>query len=126
MSAITQTTANATLLYEDTEGASEQLSAPVDFLFTVATLKYIKGKQNIGNSEEAIKIGELTSLGEAIFINRDTVNSIDLKTGTGGTIFARLQPNGGSCRCYLGSGAQAPYAISSASTCQMEYMICSQ
>lgn len=111
--------------YEDSENAAEGLT-PADFELTVATLKYTKFKQNVGTTEEAIVLGEVTAPGYAVFINRDTTNYIELRVATGGAKFATLKPNGGFAILYLGAGAQVPYAIANTSACQMESFIVSQ
>ena len=114
-------TASASIGYEDSEGADELLAVS-EKLATVASKKYIKAKQNIGTSEEAITLGEVTSPGWGVFINRDATNFINLKVATGGAIFAKLLPGEFAC-LRLGSGAQAPFAIADTGACQMEYFI---
>ena len=113
------------LSYEDSENAEESL-VPADFSLAVATLKYTKYKQNIGTAEEAVELGEITSPGYAVFINRDATNFIELRVSTGGAKFAKLKPNGGFAIVYLGSGAQVPYAIADTAACQMEVFVISQ
>lgn len=114
-------TLSASLGYEDSENADTVL-AITEKLATVATKKYIRHKQNIGTSEEAIVLGEITSPGWAIFINRDLTNFINLKVATGGAIFAKLLP-GEFALLRLGSGAQAPFAIADTGACQLESLI---
>ena len=89
----------------------------------VTTAKFIKGKQSIGTSEEAIALGECTSPGWAIFRNIDPTNYIEIKTGTSGTIFAKMLHGEGCGPIRLGSGAQAPYAIANTAACMMHYLI---
>lgn len=114
-------TVNASLAYSDDESADLTLSI-VDLLATISTKKFAWNKQNIGTAEEAINLGEATSPGWAIFINRDATNFISLKVGTGGAIFAKLKP-GEPALLRLGSGAQVPYAIADTAACQLEYLI---
>lgn len=114
-------TINCTLEYADSEDADEALQI-TDLLATVATKKYIKNKQNIGITEEAINLGELTGLGWALFINRDDTNFIELRVSTGGAKFAKLKP-GEFALMRLGTGAQSPYAIADTAACQMEYFL---
>lgn len=111
----------ATLSYEDSEGSSELFTLS-DILASVASKKYIKHKQNIGTSEEAITLGEVTTPGWALFINRDETNFINLKVATAGAIFAKLKP-GEFALLRLGSGAQVPYAISDTAACQLEFFL---
>lgn len=117
-------TLNASLAYADDESADLALEI-AEALASVTTKKYIKAKQNIGTSEEAIGLGEVTSLGWALFINRDPTNYIELRTGTGATKFAKLRP-GKFAFFEFGSGITAPYAIADTAACQMEYLIISQ
>lgn len=117
-------TLNASLAYEDAEGSDVTLSV-AELLASVGTLKFVHAKQNIGIAEEAIGLGEVTSLGWAIFINRDSTNFIELRVGTGSTKFAKIAA-GKFCLLFLGSGITAPYAISDNAACQMEYLIISQ
>lgn len=94
-----------------------------------STKKVTRLQQAVGNSEEAVVLGDLTTPGYALFQNLDATNSIDLKVATGGAIFARLDPDsdgdgtGGFAFLKLGSGATAPYAVTTSGTCLMEILI---
>jgi hypothetical protein len=114
-------TLSATLAYADDEGADEALQV-AELLATSSGKLYVKDKQSIGITEEAIGLGEVTSPGWGLFINRDTVNFLELRVGTGGAKFAKLKP--GECALLrLGSGAQVPYAIADTAACKLEYII---
>lgn len=89
---------------------------------TISSKKYLKGKQSIGTSEEAINLGEASAPGYALFINRDETNFIELRVGTAGAKFAKLKA-GEVALLRLGSGAQVPYAIADTAACQLEYFI---
>lgn len=109
-------------MFLDDGTSKEPLSVP-EKLATMATLKHIKHKQSIGfAAEEAIVLGEVTSPGWAIFINRDTANFVNLKVATGGAVFAKLMP-GEFALLRLGSGAQAPFAQADTAACLLEYFI---
>lgn len=119
------------LSYEDSEGTSESLSM-ANVIKSVATKLIARLKQNVGFSvEEAIKLGDVSTLGYAIFINRDQTNFINLKVATSGAIFARLDADtagngtGGFAILKLGSGAQVPFAIADTAACQMDIFIVS-
>lgn len=114
---------SASLAYTDSEGADEILQI-VEKFANVSTKKYVKAKQNIATSEEAIGLGEVTSLGFAIFINRDSTNYVELRTATSGTYFAKLLP-GEFAMFRFGSGVTAPFALANTSAVQLEYMIVS-
>ncbi len=120
-----EVTLNASLAYEDTVDELEAL-AVANFMATVGTTKFIDNKQSIGTSEEAIILGEVTTPGWSIFINRDPTNYIELRVSTGGAKFATLHAGGGFAIVFLGSGAQVPFAIANTLACLMRYRICSQ
>lgn len=117
-------TLNASLAYADSESASLILQI-VNALATITTKKFVWNKQNIATSEVAIGLGPVSSLGYALFINRDVTNYIELRVATAGAKFATLYP-GKAAFLFMGSGAQVPYAIANTAACQMEYLILSQ
>jgi hypothetical protein len=114
-------TLSASMAYEDSEGSAEDLAIS-QLIASVATKKFLKYKQNVGITEEAILLGEVTSPGWAIFVNRDLTNFVELRVATSGAKFAKLLP-GEFAMLRLGSGAQAPYAIADTNACQLEYFI---
>lgn len=114
-------TINGSLVLDDDTGSDETLDIAT-LVADMATEKYIKHKQSIGVSEEAIVLGEVTSPGWAFFINRDPTNFIELRVATSGAKFAKLLP-GEFCLVRLGSGAQVPYAIADTGACLLEYLI---
>lgn len=86
--------------------------------------------QNVGTTEEAVQLGEITAPGAFALVNLDPTNYIDVKVGTGGAIFARLKPDvngdgkgGWVAGDALGSGAQAPYVIANTASCRMAVLI---
>lgn len=118
-------TINASVQYADANDVQMSLACPTDFLATIASatpLAY-QGSQSIGTSETAINLGGISSLGYMLLVNRDPVNYVDIKTGTGGTIFARLDPAGGMLLLKVGSGVTAPYAIANTAACVIEKFV---
>lgn len=87
----------------------------------VSTKRPLKTVQNIGITEEALIIGDGSAFGLLWVLNLDAVNFVNIKTGTGGTIFSKLLP-GQFCLVPLGSGAQAPFAIADTAACNVEVM----
>lgn len=116
-------TLNASMNYADSESADETIEV-VEKLASVATKRYTKVKQNIGTSEEAINLGDISAPGWVLLRNRDETNYIEIKVATSAAIFAKLLP-GEFCFLRLGSGAQAPYAIANTAACQLEIFIAS-
>ena len=117
-------TINASAVYEDSEGTNESLSIE-DFIGNVSTKKYIKGKVSVGTSEEAIPLGEVASLGWAVFKNLDGTNYVEIRKGTGGDDIVKLPP-GGVALFYFGSDVTAPYWIANTAACQCEFFIVNQ
>ncbi len=116
-------TITAMIEYADSESAGVGLILR-DLLANVATKKYVLMKQNIGIVEEALKLGEITSLGWAFFINRDATNYLELRVATAGIKFAKMLA--GECALFrFGSGITAPFAISDTAACQLEYILVS-
>jgi hypothetical protein len=114
----------ASLAYEDSEGTEVGPFGLTDLLADVATKRVTRLKQNVGTSEEAINLGDVTAPGWALFVNRDATNYVELRVASGGAKFAKLLA-GEFCLLRLGSGAQVPYAISNGSAVQLDYLICS-
>jgi hypothetical protein len=85
--------------------------------------KFTHGRQAIGNTEEAINLGEATGGGGWFAaVNRDATNSISIRQATGATNFCTLQP-GEWCAFRFSTSTTAPYAISSAGTPELEYYV---
>lgn len=105
-------------------GDTNELLQIVAKMANSSGLKYQKGRQSIGTSEEAIGLGEVTTPGWFVGINRDETNFINLKVATSGAIFGKLLP-GEACCVRLGSGAQAPFAIADTLACILEYLVIS-
>jgi hypothetical protein len=80
-------------------------------------------------AQEPIILGDITTPGYAIFVNRDPLNIIHLKVGISGSRFAILDPDtdgnnkGGVALLKLGPDAQAPYAIALVANCLMETFV---
>lgn len=114
-------TLNATLQYDDEENTSTHVQIN-SLLVSLASFQFTRAKQSIGTSEEAIVLGGVTTPKWFIAVNTDDTNFVQIKTGTGGTIFAKLLP-GEFCFLPLGSGAQAPYAIADTAACLLDYFV---
>ncbi len=116
-------TLTAALEYADSEGANIGLMVR-DLIVSVATKKYVLMKQNIGIVEEALKLGEITSLGFVLFVNRDITNFVELRVATSGTKFCKMLA-GEPALLRFGSGITAPFAIADTAACQLEYLMAS-
>lgn len=114
-------TVSATLSYDDSE------SDPIDLVVrllqaSVSSKLPARLKQNVGTSQEAINLGDVSAPGWAMFVNRDLTNFVELRVSSGGAKFAKLLP-GEFALLRLGSGAQAPYAIADTAAVQLDVFI---
>lgn len=116
-------TVGCSLAYSDAELTDISLAFS-ELTGSISTKKFTWIKQNIGTSEEALILGEVSSLGWFIGINRDSTNFVELRVSTGSTKFAKMKPLM-PCLFYFGSGVTAPYAIADTATCQIEYILLS-
>lgn len=112
------------LIYEDSEGTSEYLQL-AEKLLTITTKKYVKHKQNIGTSEEALDKGELAAIGWMIFKNLDATNFVELRSATGAANDVIKVPPASFALFHWGSDVTAPFAIANTAACQCEYLLLS-
>lgn len=116
----------ASITYEDSEGTEITIALPANVQKSITTKKFIHAKQAIGTSEEAIQLGEVSgaTLGYFIFLNLDTSNYLEIRSGTGASNdILRLDSTYGFAVGRWGSDVTAPYAIANTAACQMEYII---
>lgn len=127
----TQLTLSATVEYDD--GIWPKITGQVaDRKKTVTTTRPFTIIQQVAITEEAVQLGDAATLGGSLFLqNLDPTNYIDVKTGTGGTIFARLGPDTNSdgkggflLLDLMGSGALAPFVIANTAVCRMGILVC--
>lgn len=114
-------TLNGSIAYEDSEETSFDISI-TDKLANISTKKYVRHKQNVGTSEEALDIGELTVAGGwAFIINRDSTNYVEIRSASGaGNDIIKILP-GEFALFRWGSDVSAPYAIANTAAVQVEY-----
>lgn len=89
---------------------------------TVSGSRLMHHVQAVGTSEEAMVLGEVTSLGYCWMKNLDDTNFVTLKTGTGGTVVIKLKA-GEVALFRFGSGITAPYLIADTASCNLEYLL---
>ena len=77
---------------------------------TVTGNQWMDNVQAVGTSEEAILLGDVAAGGYCFFMNMDTTNFVELRSGTGATDFIRLLA-GEWCIFRLSPDATAPFAI---------------
>jgi len=116
-------TITATVAYEDSEGTEHPAFGVIADTADIATKKFVSGKISVGTSEEAIPLGEVTSLGWAVFKNLDTTNYVELRSASGAANDIIKLKAGEGCAFRFGSDVTAPYLIANTAACQVEYKI---
>lgn len=114
-------TLEGTLQYKDSSGTEDHMQI-LDAFYDLTSNVYVHLKQTIATSEQVIVLGTITTLGWAFFINRDTTNFVEIRSGTGGTKIIKI-PAGKFAFFFWGSGLTAPYIISDTASCKVEYWI---
>lgn len=115
-------TINLSVSYLNADMDDAVIEQIVDLIADQTTKKETGGQVEVGTSEEAIPMGEVTSPGWFFARNLDDTNFIELRVATAGAKFAKLGP-GQACLLRLGSGATAPYAIADTAACMMRYRV---
>jgi hypothetical protein len=103
----------------------ESLLAVEALLVSMTGTRYFGGIQSIGITEEAIQLGELSgnTLGWALFINLDSTNYLELRSGTGASNDIIKIKAGEFALFRFGSDVTAPYALANTAACRMKYRI---
>lgn len=84
-----------------------------------ASALLIRNVQNIGTSDEALALGDVTTPGWAVFQNLDDTNFVEIGVGSF-TAFLKLKP-GEQCLCRLGT--TAPRAKADTAAVDLFYII---
>lgn len=91
---------------------------------TVTGTKLVDQVQNIGTSEEAIDIGDVSPGGYMFARNLDSTNFISIRQATAASDLVRLDP--GECALFrLDDDATAPFAIADTAACDLEFILLS-
>jgi hypothetical protein len=84
---------------------------------------YMQGAVLIATSATAIPLGQVTAPHWAYFANKDLVNYVTIRNGSGGADLLQLYP-GERCPVPLFSSC-VPYAIANGAAVELEYLILS-
>lgn len=115
-------------------GDGNPITVAYSFSDTPSSKKFIYTRQTIGITEEAIQLGEVSSLGWGIVVNLDPTNFVTIRLpGTGASNDGiKLKPKDSDGN-YFGAGpflfgpdVTAPYAIADTAACDIKFLICSQ
>jgi hypothetical protein len=88
----------------------------------VSGSRYVRNRQQVGTSEEALELGDIATGGYFVARNCDDTNYVEIRSGTGATDLVRL--NAGEVCCFrLSSDAAAPYVIANTAAVELEYVL---
>lgn len=102
------------------KGDSNVLFNKSGVLLDVSGDDYVLLTQEIGTSEEALDLGDITTPGYGLFYNRDSTNFVKIRAGTGATDCVKI-PAGGIALFMFASAA--PFAIADTAACVIEYLL---
>ena len=91
------------------------------FRASMAGSRVIDDTQLIGTSEEAIDLGEITSVGWAYFKNLDVTNYLEIYNGSAGAKLVKLLA--GESAFFRMPPTCVPYALANTAACYLEYII---
>jgi hypothetical protein len=84
--------------------------------------QHVHTSQNVGTTEEALAVGDLTLLGWVMFFNHDPTNYVEIRAGSGLADFLRIEPRETSGPMRLAQDATL-YAIADTAGVKLEYLI---
>jgi len=96
-------------------GEPELSVGQVEFTVTVTGTNYIRHVQNIGLSEEALTLGDMTPGGWCYFENLDATNFVEIRGATGETDLVKMKA-GEFSLLRMSADASAPYVIADTAT----------
>ena len=115
---------SGTMTFEDSSGAFAEMFFSAQQT-TISTLRYVKEKISVGTTEEAMPLGEITTLGWFMMRNFDATNFVNVLVGTGGAAILRCPASSRIGPLRFGAGVTAPYFIADTGACLIEFMLTS-
>jgi hypothetical protein len=116
-----EVTVSASLSVTESSITKTMAESAVNFdLVNVTPTKFVEGLQEIGTSEEAIDMGDITAPGWCFMKNIDATNFIEIYSATAETAMFKLLPG----EFFVGKlSATAPFAKADVAICHLQYLI---
>jgi hypothetical protein len=114
-------TLSASFEYDKDDAEFEQVISSLSA--TVSGDNFVRHKQLIGTTEEALDIGSLTTLGWCIIRNLDDENYVEIRSATGAGNDVIKIPALKFALFHFGSDVTAPFAIANTADCLIDYFI---
>ncbi len=101
------------------DGKSVGLSRP-GLRFDQTGTDYVLETQTVGITEEALRLGDITTPGRILITNLDQTNFVTFRRATGEGAAVKLMPGEpNSFRC----GSTAPFLIADTAPCEVEFLL---
>lgn len=91
-----------------------------DLSVTMTGNRYLKGRQSVGTSEEALVLGEVPAGGWLMLKNTDATNYVQVRAKAGETPFARMRA-GEPCGPFRLDASAVPTLQANTAACLVEY-----
>lgn len=88
--------------------------------FTVTGTDYMRGTQTVGTAAEALDIGDITTPGWMLIVNRDATNYVEIRDGADGADVVKIKA--GEFALFR-LATTTPYVIATTAACQVEYVV---
>ena len=112
---------NLSITFEYRKGSTSLTLSP-DATVTVAGTVALHNRQVVGTSEEALVLGDVSSPGFLVMVNRDATNFVEIRPATGVADLIKLGPG----EPFVGRlVASAPFVIADTAECEIEYVLLS-
>jgi hypothetical protein len=110
--------------YGDDEDTTMPNFGVSDLAIDVATLKPAWKKVSVATAEQVLDLDGITAAGAMLIgVNRDTVNYLEIRSGTGAANDIVKVLAGEPCCFRFGSDITAPYIIANTAAVQFEYRL---
>lgn len=103
-------------------GSEESFRAADAMKIDVTGSRFMHNRQEIGTSEEAIDIGDVSTGGYFVAVNRDVTNFVEIRSGTGTTDVVKLKA-GEACAFRMSADSNAPFALADTAPVELEYLL---
>ncbi len=102
-------------------GRSASISK-VGLQIDMSGLDYVKFTQNVGTAEEALELGDITTLGYCMMVNRSSTYEIRVRSATGVAALVSILP-GEFAIFRFASTASAPFVMAVTSPAELEVFL---
>jgi hypothetical protein len=111
-------TVKASLSYSN--GAATESLSFGPLTITLSGTKFLKNRQTVGITAEALEIGDIAVPGMLLFVNKDATNYVEVRDGDSGADVVKVLA--GEAALFRLATA-TPYVIANTAACECEYFL---